>query len=325
MATKPQLFRLVLAIASFVSAAPAWSQNVKITPLGSHDGEFCRNDRALVFEDPDGTRILYDAGRTVRGPDDPRLGKIDGVLLTHVHSDHLGPEFPARANEGTCAVPKPSVRIAPNSNVVNIVVAKKAKLLVGGEMNRWLVKRVVAAGGTADQVLALRFGAMRKLGGVSIHSVPAAHTNGVDPEFLEGNLAKEMAEQGLTAYVGPEGGYVVKFSNGLVAYLTGDTGVIAEQEMLIRRFFKANLVVISIDGVLTTGPQEAAFVVDDLVQAKAAIPVHANEEATKDGKLNPKSLTAEFIKHTKVPVHVPLSGKTMEFDKDAKCVAGCGN
>jgi hypothetical protein len=27
---------------------------VKITPLGSHAGEFCRNDRALLFEDPTG-------------------------------------------------------------------------------------------------------------------------------------------------------------------------------------------------------------------------------------------------------------------------------
>ena len=26
---------------------PAWSANVKITPLGSHEGEFCRTDRAL--------------------------------------------------------------------------------------------------------------------------------------------------------------------------------------------------------------------------------------------------------------------------------------
>lgn len=58
-----------------IFAAPVWSQNVKVTPLGSHDGEFCRNDRAMVFEDPDGTRILYDAGRTVRGADDPRLGQ----------------------------------------------------------------------------------------------------------------------------------------------------------------------------------------------------------------------------------------------------------
>ena len=39
--------------------------SVKVTPLGSHDGEFCKFDRAMLFEDPDGTRILYDAGRTV--------------------------------------------------------------------------------------------------------------------------------------------------------------------------------------------------------------------------------------------------------------------
>ncbi|NNJ73608.1 MAG: MBL fold metallo-hydrolase, partial [Anderseniella sp.] len=43
--------------------APADAANVKITPLGSHEGEFCRFDRAMIFEDPDGTRILYDAGR----------------------------------------------------------------------------------------------------------------------------------------------------------------------------------------------------------------------------------------------------------------------
>ena len=55
---------------------------VKITGLGSHDGELCLFDRALIFEDPDGTRILYDVGRTVRGGSDPRLGKIDAVLLT---------------------------------------------------------------------------------------------------------------------------------------------------------------------------------------------------------------------------------------------------
>ena len=66
-----------------MSTAPdTQGPRVKITPLGSHDGEFCPFDRALVFEDPDGTRILYDAGRTVRGPEDPRLGKIDAVLLT---------------------------------------------------------------------------------------------------------------------------------------------------------------------------------------------------------------------------------------------------
>ena len=38
---------------------------VRVTPLGSHTGELCRNDRAMLFEDPSGIRILYDPGRTV--------------------------------------------------------------------------------------------------------------------------------------------------------------------------------------------------------------------------------------------------------------------
>ena len=54
------------------------------------------------------------------------------------------------------------------------------------------------------------------------------------------------------------------------------------------------------------------------------ITAHANEEATKNGKVVPGSKTAMFIKQVKVPVHVPLSGRTMEFDGKGKCVKGCG-
>jgi hypothetical protein len=72
------------------------------------------------------------------------------------------------------------------------------------------------------------------------------------------------------------------------------------------------------------GPEEAAFAVKELIKPKAVIPEHANEAATSGGKVLPKTRTARFIELVKgIPVHVPLSGKTMEFDKDAKCVTGC--
>src|SRR5574339_468314 len=71
-------------------AAPAVAQTVKVTPLGGIEGEFCAQDRALVFEDPNGTRVLYDPGRTVAGAGDPRLGKIDIILVSHMHGDHVG-------------------------------------------------------------------------------------------------------------------------------------------------------------------------------------------------------------------------------------------
>ncbi len=312
---------LLLAVFIGMAAQGAAAQTVKVTPLGSHDGEFCPLDRALVFEDPDGTRILYDAGRTVRGADDPRLGKIDAVLLSHVHGDHIGDVVQPAANAGECGKPDFSVKATPNSNTVNIAAAKKARLIVGGEMASFFQVKMKAAGGDPKQVQLLRFGAHTRVGKVGVVSVPAVHTNGLPPAFLEN--AEMLEANGLTAYVGPAGGYVLQFSNGLVAYLSGDTGITAEQDLVVRRHYKANLAVMNIGDVFTTGPDEAAYVMNTLVRPKAVIASHANEPATKGGKLLPNTKTARFKKAAKMPVHVPLSGKTMEFDGAAKCVKGC--
>src|SRR2546425_5298017 len=146
---------------------------VRITGLGSHDGEFCPLDRALVFEDPDGTRILYDAGRTVRGPNDPRLGKIDALLLSHVHGDHLGDLIQPSANAGACPKPDFSVNVAPNSNMVNISLGKQTPMIVGGEMGSFLAAKVKTLGGDPGKLVRLvRFGAQTMVGKVMVAAVP---------------------------------------------------------------------------------------------------------------------------------------------------------
>ncbi len=320
---KTTLVLAALAVACTGGVAQAAGGNVKITALGSHDGEFCVLDRALIFEDPDGTRILYDAGRTVRGPEDPRLGNIDGVLLSHVHGDHLGDVIQPAANAGECGKPDFSVKVTPNSNSVDIVVAKKAKFVVGSEMGSFFANKVKAAGGDPKQVQLVRFGANAKVGGVRITTVPAVHSNGLDPAFLDQAHGDALKNNALTAYVGPPTGYVVRFTNGLVAYLSGDTGITAEQDLVVRRHYKANLAVMNIGDVFTTGPLEAAYVINDLVKPMSVIPSHANERATEGGKLLPQTKTAAFKKAVKVPLHLPLSGKTMEFNGKAKCVGGC--
>src|SRR5262245_42335872 len=277
----------------------------------------------MIFEDPDGTRILYDAGRTVRGPEDPRLGNINAVLLSHVHGDHLGDVIQSSPNAGECSKPDFSVKVTPNSNTVNIVAAKKAKLLVGSEMASFFAKKIGSAGGQPSQSQVVRFGASRKIGGVTVTTVPALHSNGLSAAFLEGDFAKQVADNGVSILLGPPTGYVLTFSNGLVAYLSGDTGVTAEQTLVVHDFYKAKLAVINIGDVFTTGPEEAAWVMNNLVQPTSVICSHANEPATRDGNVLPNMRTATFIKNTQAPVYVPLSGKTMEFSSDGNCTSSC--
>ncbi|OIR14579.1 metal-dependent hydrolase [mine drainage metagenome] len=314
---------LVIGCIIAMAALPALAANVKVTPLGGRDGEFCPQDRALIFEDPNGTRILYDAGRTVAGPDDPRLGKIDIILLSHMHGDHLGNTHNKAPNSGSCEAPDVSVSALPNSNTVNIALAKNAKIVTGSEMPPFFANKLKANGGDPKNSILARFGGSVKLGGVTIATVPASHSNGLDPDYVGGDLGKNMKEAGIAGYVGEATGYVLKFSNGLVVYLSGDTGMIAEQETVIRGHYRAKLAVINIGDTFTTGPAEAAYVINELVKPASVIASHANEVATKGGKVLPGTKTDTFVKAVKVPVHIPLSGKTMEFNSAGICVAGC--
>jgi L-ascorbate metabolism protein UlaG (beta-lactamase superfamily) len=323
MFTAPIAYLAILLAGFWLWASPAVADTVKITPLGSHDGEFCRFDRALVLEDPDGTRLLYDAGRTVTGANDPRLGKIDVVLVSHMHGDHVGDRHIKAINTGECGKPAVSESALPNTNSVNIALARQSIIITGSEMPKFFAARLKALGGDPKTAQLVRFGGSRKVGGVSITTVPAVHSNGIAGAMVGGELGKMLDAAGLTAYAGPPTGYVLTFSNGLSVYLSGDTGITAEQASVVRDYYRAGLAVINIGDTFTTGPKEAAYVINELVQPVSAIASHANELATKNGKVNPGTRTATFIESTKVPVHLPLSGRTMEFDRSGRCVAGC--
>ncbi len=316
--------RLALALALVAGfGAVAQAANVKVTPLGLIKGEFCKFDRAMIFEDPNGTRILYDAGRTVAGSGDPRLGKIDVILVSHMHGDHVGDKHQAKPNAGTCGKPTLSVKAVPNTNTVNIALAKKSTIVTGSEMPKFFAAKLKALGGDAKKSQLVRFGSGRSFGGVKITTVPAVHANGVNPAMIGGQLGDLLKAAGLAGYAGPPTGYVLTFSNGLVVYLSGDTGITAEQDSVVRRHYKAKLVVMNIGDKFTTGPTEAAFVINELVKPNSVIASHANEVATEGGKVIAGTKTDTFIKATKVPVHVPLSERTMEFNSGGTCVKGC--
>ena len=327
---------LALALAPVAAA-----QNVKITPLGSHTGELCDRDRATLFEDPSGVRILYDAGHSVTGAEDPRLGDVHVVLLSHAHGDHIGDRKLKAQDAGTCAAPE-TVSAAPHSTTGEIAAAKNSALLMMVPMAAFIGKKVDTIRGKptgncpADTVVPLSSPCLAgaHLGGtrtvrtatgrpVEITVVFAAHDSTVARDLLTDPEKKNLEADNVSLSLGPPTGYIVQFTNGLRVYLTGDTGIHAEMKNVVSDFYKANLVMFNL-GPNAVTPATAAHAVNELIRPAAVIATHVNESATSGGKVRPESRTAAFMNQVKGrPVHLALSGKTMEFDGNAKCVSGC--
>jgi L-ascorbate metabolism protein UlaG (beta-lactamase superfamily) len=158
---------------------------------------------------------------------------------------------------------------------------------------------------------------------VGISLVQADHSNNVPRSLLTDPAKTDLAADALTAYVGQANGYVLEFTNGLKVYLTGDTALMGDMKTIINGYYRVNLAVIN-TGAFAMQSHQAAYAVNELIQPNAVIPSHANEAATVGGKVRPESRTKQFMDLVKGrAVHLPLSGKTMEFDGNGRCAAGC--
>ena len=332
------------ALALSLAAFPALAQNVKITPIGSHPGELCANDRAIVFEDPTGVRFLYDPAHNMTGGDDPRLGTIHLVLLSHMHGDHVGDLKLKAPGAGTCAN---SERVpAPNSTTAEVAAAKNAALVMTRAISGFVGNKVQGirggkpigfcpqTGGATTVPVETVCSSQTDLGGVfvakaanaargvEITIVYASHVNNAPPALLSEAQRTALNADGAILEYGPATGFVVKFTNGLTAYLTGDTGIHSEMKTVINEFHKANLTVLNLGpnpGIFDSG----AHAMNELVRPASVILTHPNEPATEGGKLRPASRTAALIKQLKPSAHLAISERTMEFDGKGKCVAGC--
>jgi L-ascorbate metabolism protein UlaG (beta-lactamase superfamily) len=348
-----QTFSLMVALTTAWNAASA--QNVKVTPIGQRTGEFCAQDRAILFEDPTGVRVLYDPGNTVAGATDPRLGDVHVILISHAHSDHLGNgKLNQNPDSETSSCSSPAIMNAPSTNTAEIAASKKAAIIAGGPLS-FVVGRLIAAvvGSPTDVCPAsgltnemtvprpaactanLLFGAKRTvrhvsaMRGVEISMVTAIHPNDLTAGFLADPDRTPLSPSGLA--VGLANGFVVTFTNGLKVYLSGDTGLTSDMSTIVRNYYHADLAVINMGDIFTTGPEEAAFAVTELIGAVSVIPSHVNEIATQGGTAVPGSRTARFLQlllqgssHVGgLSVYLPLSGVTMEFNGKGRCEVNC--
>jgi len=349
---------VLIFAAMLLGRGELFAQFVKITPLGAKTGEFCSPDRALILEDPTGVRILYDPGMTVAGGKDPRLTAgssnpphLDVLLVSHAHGDHIGaskmtqsPDDSGASCGGIVTVP------TPDSNAAEIAGAQKLAIIASQDLSTFIGAKVARIyGGTSTPgcqtsgagnetstpingpcVASLGYGAKRTIraagaaSGVQFALVQALHGNALPNTLLNEPLTAGLAANGLSFSPGGPSGYVVTFTNGLRVYLSGDTGQTADMATVVKGYYGANLAVLNIGDVFTTGPEEAAFVINQLVQPVSVIPSHANEVATSNGMLLPNTKTARFAQLlTTASVYPPISGVTLEFDGLGQCIIGC--
>lgn len=337
MASK-RIFGGLIALFFALGMVSAQAQNVTITSLGSVSGELCALDRAMLLQDPSGVNILIQPGRTVNAGDDRLNGiPVHVILLDHAHGDHMGNRAGVACNGSG------GTDLAPYPSIVRIAAEKNSAVLAGGELWDWIKERLIAYGEkgaatecgnnpaategvrTAACTAVLRPGATRQITlngvptGVRISTFAVPHSNGIDGRFVDGAKGGNSGlPGGLYGYGGTETGFIIRFSNGLSVFWSGDAGFFGDMR-LFSEYYGVNLAIMHIGDIFTMGPNEAAFAVNTLIKPRTVIPTHVNEIATTGGVVT-GSKTASFISQvTGAKVIVPTSGDPITCDGMGNC------
>ena len=215
--------------------------------------------------------------------------------------------------------PEASSKAATGARGLDAVTTKPSGATV--TQSPWLIHTVCSAGNPASSCPP----ASRQIasGGVEVTIVFASHANNVPLSLLSEAQRANLGPDGTSIVIGAPTGYVIKFTNGLTAYLSGDTGIHTEMKTVVNEYHKANLAVLNLGPSAGTA-MSGAHAMNELVKPAAVILSHPNEAVTEGGKLRPASRAAALIKQLKgVTPHLAISGRTMEFDGSARCVAGC--
>lgn len=201
---------------------------------------------AFKITTPGGKVILIDPFIT-KNPKTPQtfkdlktLGKVDLILVTHGHGDHVGD---------------------------TVAIAKMTGAPVGLNAD---MGRTFASLDWVPMKQLVRFnksGTVTPLGpDIRITMVRAEHSSEVVATDLEST--KETVHPG-----GEPAGYIIGLENGFTIYHAGDTGVFGDMAF-IGEYYKPDLALLPIGGHFTMDPAHAAYAVRNLLKARKVIPMH---------------------------------------------------
>lgn len=168
-----------------------------------------------------------------------KLGKVDVILVTHAHGDHLGD----------------SVELAKKNN---------APVWGPSGMDQELMTLGVLPANLAPRMN--KGGTIEPFPGVYITQVHAEHSS----ELL---LADPTTGKPTTYPGGEPVGLIIKLENGFTIYHMGDTALFGDMKFYGEKY-KPDLLLIPIGGHYVMDPKDAAFATKEWIKPKMVLPMH---------------------------------------------------
>ena len=230
---------------------------------------------------PNGKVIVVDPWIT-KGPKTPAaykeisaLGKVDLLLVTHAHVDHIG-DAPDIAKLNNTKLYGPADMITP--------------LITLGVLPAELTHRFN------------KTGHVDPLPGIRVTAVHADHSS-----LLVWNNPATGKNESHPA--GEAMGYIIQMENGFKIWHMGDTGLFADMKF-IAGHYKPDLVLIPIGGNFTMDPDDAAFAIRTWIKPKFTIPIHYNSNPIAKGTLAEFQAAMRGSRLKVVPM---TEGQTVQF------------
>lgn len=205
----------------------------------------------------------------------PALGKVDLLLVTHAHADHLG-DAPALARLHGIPLWGPSGMNQALATLGVLPASQLPRFDKGGTIN--------------------------PLPGIKVTATHAEHSSAL----VWHNPALERDE---THYGGEPTGLIIELENGFRIWHMGDTGIFGDMKW-IAEYYKPDLVLMPIGGNFTMDPVDAAWATREMIKPRFVIPMHYG--ANPQGKGTPKQYL-DALGESRVKVFAMQPGDTLEF------------